>query len=268
MNMDGIEWKRDKWSRSQRLWLRLNEYAGAKLSTHLIADHPEIGSHLSRIVSPDKISVIQYGATAVRSADETLLQTWRLRPHEYAICIARPEPENSLLEIVRSFSTRPRGYRLVVLGRFHADNPYHAQVRASASDEVLFPGAIYEHRQIQALRFFAKFYLHGHTVGGTNPSLVEALAAGNAVVARRNPFNQWVAGAGARYFSEEGELERIYEELSEHPEELGRMRIASVIRHAESFTDDAVNERYVRLFERFSEPASSLPEHAGQTSTG
>ncbi len=72
---------------------------------------------------------------------------------------------------------------------------------SAASDEVVFPGAIYEAKRIRALRFFARVYVHGHQVGGTNPSLVEALGAGNAVLAHDNKFNRWVAKDGAIYFN-------------------------------------------------------------------
>ena len=71
----------------------------------------------------------------------------------------------------------------------------------AASDEVSFLGAVYEPDDVAALRFHSVVYLHGHTVGGTNPSLVEAMAAGNAVVAHDNEYNRWVARDGARYFS-------------------------------------------------------------------
>jgi glycosyltransferase involved in cell wall biosynthesis len=73
-------------------------------------------------------------------------------------------------------------------------------LRALASDEVTFAGAVYDRPALGALRFHARGYLHGHQVGGTNPSLVEALGAGSAVIAHDNPFNRWVASDAARYF--------------------------------------------------------------------
>jgi glycosyltransferase involved in cell wall biosynthesis len=90
----------------------------------------------------------------------------------------------------------------VVLGTLKVGNRYHRAVEDAASPEVLFPGAIYEADQVQALRVHARAYLHGHTVGGTNPSLVEALWAGNAVIAHDNPFNRGTAGDGQFYFKD------------------------------------------------------------------
>jgi glycosyltransferase involved in cell wall biosynthesis len=80
-------------------------------------------------------------------------------------------------------------------------------VQAAAGEEVRFLGAVHDPVVVGSLRRHSRVYLHGHTVGGTNPSLVEAMAAGNAVVARRNVYNTWVAGEGALYFSDEDELD-------------------------------------------------------------
>ena len=100
-----------------------------------------------------------------------------------------------------------------MLGRIEAGNPYHAAVTAAASDEVIFPGAIYDKATVQALRFHARAYCHGHMVGGTNPSLVESLWCGNAVLAHRNRFNVWTAGAEQFFFSDADECERMIERI-------------------------------------------------------
>ncbi len=255
MNMDGLEWMRQKWTTPQRLWLRLNEFLGAHLSTHLIADHPEIGKHLEHLVRRDKITVIPYGADVLPPADPGLLKSFNCEPYRFALCIARPEPENSVLDIVAAFSRRRHGYPLIVLGRFNPEHiPYHRQVLQAASDEVIFPGAIYAKDVVLALRQYACFHIHGHRVGGTNPSLVEALAAGSAIVAHRNRFNRWVANGGARYFDTEDELDKILLELEQHPERLEDMRAASRTTHDKRFQTDTVNQAYEALLTRYALP--------------
>jgi glycosyltransferase involved in cell wall biosynthesis len=249
-NMDGIEWTRQKWRPHERWWLWLNEKAGARLANRLVADHPEIARHLENIAPASKIATIPYGAATVSEAHSGILAQWGLVPEGYAIVIARPEPENSILEIVRAFSASRRNLRLVVLGRFVPEtNPYHRQVMAVASDEVLFPGAIYDKPVVAALRFFAKLYVHGHTVGGTNPSLVEALGTANPVMAHDNRFNRWVAGPDAAYFRDETECRWLFETLLEDSERLAAMSLASRRRHAEQFTWERVLTQYERLLE-------------------
>jgi glycosyltransferase involved in cell wall biosynthesis len=200
INMDGIEWARAKWGKAAKAWFWLNERAGCWLGNHLIADHPLIARHLSTRVAVDKITTIPYGAEAVTSVNDALLNPLGLLPGNYLTMIGRTEPENSILQVVQGFSRKPRGYRLVVLGHYDAGVAYHQAVRAAASPEVLFMGATYDKPLVQALRFHSVAYVHGHQVGGTNPSLIEALGAGNAVIAHDNRFNRWVSEAGALYF--------------------------------------------------------------------
>ncbi|GAL24255.1 alpha-D-GlcNAc alpha-1,2-L-rhamnosyltransferase [Vibrio variabilis] len=212
INMDGIEWKRKKWGRVAKSWFWLNERFGCWFGNYLVADHPCIEDHLATRVSRDKITMIPYGAPDVSSADIAHLEKFQIEPKKYSIIIARPEPENSILEVVKAFSSSKRNQKLVVLGNFTPDeNPYHKLVLDSASDEVLFPGAIYDHDVVGALRFYSRYYVHGHQVGGTNPSLVEALGAGCAVLAHDNQFNQWVASDAAVYFSDQQALERFFD---------------------------------------------------------
>ncbi len=248
-NMDGIEWQRKKWPPLIRAWFYLNEICGAYLANHLIADHPRIAEHLARLVPADKITTIPYGADVIDQADAAALEPLGVTPGAYALVVARPEPENSLLEIVRAFSARRRGIRLVVLGNYDDAVPYSALVRRAASGEVLFPGAIYDRRIVQSLRFHALFHIHGHQVGGTNPSLVEALAAGSPVLAHDNPYNRWVAGDGMRYFADETACMRELDTLIAQPELLSGMRCAARTRHSGQFTWEHVLPLYEQLFE-------------------
>jgi glycosyltransferase involved in cell wall biosynthesis len=213
INMDGIEWKRPKWSAPVRAWFYLNEWLGAWLGHRLVADHPAIADHLATRRPRGAIATIPYGADEVVSASPAPLRAYEIESGRYLVSIARIEPDNSILPMVAAFSRRRRGMKLVVLGKLEDGNAYHAAVKAAASDEVLFPGAIYEQKIVQALRFHARAYCHGHTVGGTNPSLVEALWCGNAVLAHRNRFNLWTAGAEQFFFSDADECEQTIERI-------------------------------------------------------
>jgi glycosyltransferase involved in cell wall biosynthesis len=188
----------------------------------------------------------------VVSADIASLGAYNIEPGNFAVIIARPEPENSFLEMVRAFSCKPRGHKLVVLGNFVPDrNVYHRQVMSVASDEVIFPGAIYEADVVNALRFYSRFYLHGHRVGGTNPSLVEALGAGCAVIAHDNHFNRWVAGPEAAYFKDEAECSELFDRLLVDDAAVLRMKSASRARFQERFTWDQVLREYGELLSRW-----------------
>lgn len=258
INMDGIEWKRDKWKPHERAWLWINERCGCWFGNHLIADHPEIANHLATRVGRDKITMIPYGAAEISGENFAKLAPFELESGKYATVIARPEPENSVLEIVKAFSRKSRGSKLVMLGHYKADNnSFHKKVLDAASEEVLFPGAIYDKTIVEALRFHSRLYIHGHRVGGTNPSLVEALGAGSAVLAHDNRFNRWVAGKGAHYFQSEDACAGLLERLLVDDAEIERMRQASRTRFREAFTWDQVLSQYEELLHRW------LPKRTG-----
>ncbi|HUW26075.1 MAG TPA: DUF1972 domain-containing protein [Gallionella sp.] len=252
INMDGIEWRRQKWSFAERAWFWLNERLGCFIGNHLIADHPEIANHLSTRISRNKITMIPYGAQEILSAEVSLLAQFGIEQNRFVTVIARPEPENSILEIVRAFSQKRRNRKLVMLGCYEPEkNAYHADVLAAASDEVLFPGAIYDKRIVEVLRFYSRLYIHGHQVGGTNPSLVEAMGAGSAVLAHDNRFNRWVAGGGASYFENENECAERLSELLDEDSTIERMRLSSRVRFNELFTWENVLGQYERLLTKW-----------------
>ncbi len=252
INMDGIEWRRQKWGLAAKTWFWINDWAGSWFGNHLVADSPGIRSHLLTRVRADKITTIPYGADRLLDCPDTAVGSLGLVSGYYWTVIARAEPENSILEIVTAFSRRPRGVKLVILGRYEVEkNAYHRAVKDAASDEVVFLGAIYDPAFVKALRFHAVGYLHGHQVGGTNPSLVEAMGAGNAVIAHDNPFNRWVSGTSARYFDGADECEKVLDELLSDPLAVSSMRSGIVGRYEEAFTWDRVLGQYEALLEKW-----------------
>jgi glycosyltransferase involved in cell wall biosynthesis len=252
INMDGIEWSRKRWGLAKQLILYVNERFAALFGNHLIADHPEIEVHLRTRASSAKISTITYGADPIAEVQSEPLTKLGLQPGKYMTLIARPLPENSIAEIVEGFSAKERGYRLVVLGKLDPENDdYHRRVMALASSEVTFTGPIYNSDIVKSLRFHGKAYLHGHTVGGTNPSLVEAMAAANPIVAHDNKYNRWVAGEGAVYFKSSEQLaERVSELVSD--ESLCRsLKENALNRFRDEFTWTRVASQYEDLLLKY-----------------
>lgn len=256
INMDGIEWSRARWGFAKQAILYINERIGCYVGNHLIADHPEIEKYLLTRAPQRKITTLTYGADPIADAPTEPVYKLGLEPGRYLSLIARPIPENSILEMVQGFSSKARGVKLVILGKFepHQDD-YHRQVMAAASAEVFFPGAIYEKEVVKALRFHSLAYVHGHTVGGTNPSLVEAMAAGNAVIAHDNLYNRWVVDKGAVYFKDAASFSVCVGQLLTSPAQAAQMRRASLDRFAEEFTWDHVAGQYEQLLLRY------LPKH-------
>jgi glycosyltransferase involved in cell wall biosynthesis len=252
INMDGIEWKREKWSFFERAWLFFNEYAGCLFGDQLVADHPEIKLHLAKRVNERKITMIPYGSEEINSADVEIIRSFGLAPKSYAIIIARPEPENSILEIVTAFSNKKRNKMLVVLGDYDKSNSnYCKKVKEAASKEVVFPGAIYDKNKVRALRFYESLYINGHQVGGTNPSLVESLGAKNPVLAHDNKYNRWVAGNINRYFSSVKECDSFLSDLLDNKEQLSVMSKSSQKQHHDLFTFGSILDGYEKVLTQY-----------------
>lgn len=248
INMDGVEWSRKRWGLAKQTILYVNERFAALFGNHLIADHPEIHKYLLTRAPKRKIATIAYGADPIVGLSPEPILSMGLRPGGYVTLIARPIPENSILELVRAFSRRTRGYKLVVLGDFEPKNEaYHRSVMNAASPEVVFPGAIYDPKIVKPLRYHSVGYLHGHTVGGTNPSLVEAMAAGNPIIAHANPYNKWVAQDGALYFTDENSIDDCITCLLTDSDLRIQLSIRSVARQREEFTWERVAGQYEKL---------------------
>ncbi|HEY1096602.1 MAG TPA: DUF1972 domain-containing protein [Alphaproteobacteria bacterium] len=203
INMDGLEWKRSKYKYwHEKLWLRLNEWVALRIADTCIADHPEIASYLLKKSPHTRIKTIAYGADIPRQSeiDIHLLDTFHVKPHEYGLIIARAEPENQIADMVHAWKNAKSPHPLLIVGKYDRQNKYQNYVLSLADDRIKFIGAIYDPKTINTLRSFTAVYLHGHQVGGTNPSLVEAMAAASPIIAHDNPFNRHTTGHHAFYF--------------------------------------------------------------------
>ena len=250
INMDGIEWSRERWGPFRQAILWTNERIACFVGNELIADHPRIAEYLATRARSSKITTITYGADAVHEAPTTSVTELGFEPGRYLTLICRPIPENSILELVTAFSASNRGFRLAVLGDYRRDDPYHCAVLDAASDEVSFLGSIYDVDTVSALRFHSAVYLHGHTVGGTNPSLVEAMAAGNPILAHDNEYNRWVAGDSALYFADTQMATEHLDKLLDDPVLRAQLAAASRDRHLSEFTWEHVAGQYEDLLTR------------------
>lgn len=247
INMDGMEWQRRRHGLFKQAALRGNEYVAGLLAKRLIADHPVIEQYLSRSYGQRRVRMIPYGADAVTSAPIGPLLPFGLRPGAYATVICRPIAENSIVEIVSAWSRRQRNRKLVILGDYRPSDPYHRRVMEAASAEVVFVGPIFDADAVASLRFHCALYLHGHTVGGTNPSLVEAIAAGNPVIAKDNAYNRWVAEGAARYFNGVDDLDALLSESLPDDSLLNSLADSARRRHAQRFTTETVGSEYEEL---------------------
>jgi glycosyltransferase involved in cell wall biosynthesis len=217
INTDGIEWKRTKFTWPQRAYLALVEGLSVLFASRIMADANAIAEYLRRrYPALKKISTIAYGANiSTTKPDQKLIEEWGLIPDGYYIVVCRLEPENHVLEIVEGFNKSNSSVPLVVLGNVEKPNAYVRTLLAHSSTSVRFLGTVYDKHKLSSLRFYARAYMHGHSVGGTNPSLLEAMACSNLVIAHDNPFNREVLGNSGLYFTTRDELASIVNAVNE-----------------------------------------------------
>ncbi|HEX5783190.1 MAG TPA: DUF1972 domain-containing protein [Burkholderiaceae bacterium] len=251
LNVDGLEWARSKWNWVARTYLRVMEWVSSWSPSRIIADAQAIADHFqAKYPQAVPCTFIAYGADPVEAADDqaALLDTWGLMSGAYALVVARPEPENHVLEIVRAYLQANRHEPLVVVGGVGPVNAYQRSLLALADGNVRFLGGVYDDRALKQLRIHAACYLHGHSVGGTNPSLLEALACGNVTIAHDNPFNREVGGDAMLYFGSEDELIQHLNQVMGMPLS-ERRRWAERARHLieSRYTWDHIANAYERL---------------------
>ncbi len=207
IHMDGLEWKRSKYKKPVKQFLKQQEKRAAKGGDVLVADSPAIQDHLQQAYGK-KAVYIPYGATTDIRPVEDHLTLHGLQPYRYHLVIARFVPENHLAEIIQAHLAAALNFPLVLIG--HPSGRYGEQLRQTfASEQVRFLGGIYQFDRLNSLRYYARLYLHGHSVGGTNPSLLEAMACATPICAHDNVFNRAVLGGDAQFFSDIAQLASI-----------------------------------------------------------
>ena len=198
-NMDGLEWKRSKYSpATQRFLMKAEKWAALK-SDLLIADSIGIKTYLLNKYNKQS-EYIAYGAEIVRKPDHQFLEEKGLRPYQYNIVIARLEPENNLEMIIKGHLEVNYSLPLIIIGGIQ--NKFGNYLKSTyESAKIQFWGAVYNIDLLNSLRYYSNIYFHGHSVGGTNPSLLEAMASSSLIAAHDNIFNKSVLGNDAFYFS-------------------------------------------------------------------
>jgi glycosyltransferase involved in cell wall biosynthesis len=212
-NMDGLEWKRTKYGAAVRRFLRQAESWAVRFSHRHIADSPVIKTYLQERYGIDAC-YIPYGATVQESYDPGVPYSYGLVPDEYFMLMARMEPENHVMEIVEGYADSGSKKKLLLVGNM--STPYGKKIldRFGNHEGIVFTGGLFDQEAVHALRAQAALYFHGHSVGGTNPSLLEAMGSGALIAAHRNPFNESILESDGFYFSSPAEVAGLMQRVA------------------------------------------------------
>ncbi|HFI0935120.1 TPA: beta 1-4 rhamnosyltransferase Cps2T [Streptococcus suis] len=258
VNPDGLEWKRTKWSKPVQSYLKYAEKAMAKHADLLIADNEGIENYIQEAYPGTHTRFIAYGTdlspTDYQSDSEAVLNffgQWNVKEKEYYLIIGRFVPENNYLTAIKEFMASDTKRDLVIVANYEGSAYFQKleeETDFSRDKRIKFVGTVYDTNLLKYLRNQCRAYIHGHEVGGTNPSLLEALAQTNENLVLGVDFNQKVALDGARYWTKEpGNLSQLINRIDQEAEALNMGRIAK--NHMKNaYTWDKIVREYEELF--------------------
>lgn len=240
-NMDGMEWKRSKYSSSVRKFLKYAEKLAIKSSDFLISDSIGIQDYITKKYNRTS-QFIAYGASVFDNPNDNVLSKYNVEKNKYCILIARLEPENNIATIVEGYHASESSHSLIIFGSLN-DFGKTLQKKYINDNRIQFVGANYNQDELNNLRFFSRYYFHGHSVGGTNPSLLEAMASNTLIIANNNIFNKSILEENAQYFNDSNDIKDFLNQdvLFAHKETYASANIKKIV---ELYSWDIINSAY------------------------
>lgn len=250
-NPDGIEWKRDKFSWYAKKILYYSTILGIKKSDAISIDSKAIGVNLRKMIGSKPSFYLPSGTDILTEEDVDIfdLLEFDLKKKEYYIMVGRAVPENNILEILKYFIKMDTNKKLLVIANF-SEEEYSKkclEIIKSSQNKIIFKGPVYNQKKLKSLRYFAYAYIHGHSVGGTNPSLLEALGAGNPCICYDVEYNKEVAREAGTYFKSKDEFLNKLNLLEKNQHEYFAMKIKSKEIIEERFRWDYISEVHEQI---------------------
>lgn len=213
-NMDGLEYKRTKFNKLVRKFVFWEERMAVKHSHYLIADNMGIHDYYKEKYGKES-KFLAYGADIHDDYDESLLAEFGLKAKDYYLLVARIEPENNLDMAIEGYlASNENGKKpLVIVGK--TNTPYGKELveKYGDKDSIRFMGGIYDFKKLNSVRYYSFAYFHGHSVGGTNPSLLEAMASSCFILAHDNIFNRAVLKGNALYYADKNDVKNLLDNI-------------------------------------------------------
>ncbi len=245
-NMDGLEWKRSKYSKPVQQFLKFAERLAVYSSDYLVSDSLGIKTFLIDKYNKES-TYIAYGAHPFLKPDETVISNYDVTKHNYNMIMARFEPENNIETILDGMVLVDHETTVLVIGNHNTKYGKYLKDKFKLHPFIRFIGAEFDINKLNNLRFFSNFYFHGHSVGGTNPSLLEAMASRAFIIAHNNHFNKAILKENGFYFSNPTDVKNILNKIKKNDNlQLVQNNFDAI---ENEFNWDKINGEYLQLFE-------------------
>jgi glycosyltransferase involved in cell wall biosynthesis len=251
VNVDGIEWERAKWGRAAKAMFKAGAWFVAKFANELVFDAHAIGARWKKDYGRDGV-FIPYGG----EPSELLPVTDGLEHRSFVLVVARFVPENSIVEFVEAASELSKKWPVVIVGSsgYGGELDERVQALADRSKNVQWLGHVSDDKRLHSLWQHCGVYFHGHSVGGTNPALVQAMALGAPTVARDTIYNREVLGPQGKFFAPDpSEIVRVIDDVMTSDANKEELSQTALRRAADVYTWRKVNDSYAAALERLAD---------------
>lgn len=256
INTDGLEWLRPKWHGIGAAYFHWAARASTKLYDCLVSDSYQMQKIYEKEFGAAS-TVIAYGANIKYSSRPELLNKWKLTKQGYYLVVGRLIPDNNSDVVIREFLTSQSKKELVIVGDVPYKDEYAEKIKSITNQRIIFAGYVTDGDELNELYQNCFAYIHGHEFGGTNPTMLTAMASGCAVIALDTPFTREMCDGQrhAIYFTKEkGNLAAI---LLTHESDASKIKIlreTSRDRITQNYTWEKITEQYIDLFKRMISP--------------
>ena len=261
INVDGLEWLRPKWKGLGAKYFKIAARLSTILFDQIINDSDEMRKVYLNMFKKDSV-VIAYGATVIKSEELSLIKQWPITPKEYYLVVGRMIPDNNADIIVKGFLASNSSKKMVVVGDvFYRDN-YADKLKALKDERLIFTGYINDSDVLAALYHHSYMYVHGHEFGGTNPTMIKAMAYGCAILALDTVFNREMLENGqfGWFFQKTSDSVALYLQQAEHnPQAVQTLKEKARDGITQKYNWDEVTRAYVTVFKALMYNGKSHP---------
>jgi glycosyltransferase involved in cell wall biosynthesis len=250
INVDGLEWLRPKWKGLGSRVFYFSSKMATRWMDRIITDADAMRDVYLEEFKTDS-TVIAYGANVRYSQQPQLIEKWNLKPDEYYLIVGRLIPDNNALLILKEFVLSTTNKKLVIVGDVPYQDEYADNIKRIRDERVLFTGYVTKSDELAELYHNCFAYFHGHEFGGTNPTLLKALAYGCAIIALDTKFSREVLQNGeyGLFFSKQkNNLAATIDQLETKPEVLHAYKERSRNRIIQNYTWEKITAQYLQLF--------------------
>ena len=250
INVDGLEWLRPKWKGIGAKYFKIAARLSTILFDQVINDSDEMRKVYLNMFKKDSV-VIAYGAKVTKFEDQSLIKQWLIKPKEYYLVVGRMIPDNNADVIVKGFLASNSTKKMVVVGDvFYKDN-YSDALKAIKGERLIFTGYVNDPKVLGSLYHHCYVYVHGHEFGGTNPTMIKAMACGCAILVLDTVFNREMLdndSYGIYFDKNQDAVRQQINYADEHPNKIEKFRQNSHLGITDKYNWDYITDRYLDVF--------------------